>query len=162
MKKKTRLERRRKIIPAVLGLAVRSDSTFLLTQRNQPRTPSAHLKWNVPGGAIEWGETPEEALIREFKEELDVVPKILFPYPTPYNGLWYGKDTGSDTDTHVLLLLYLVDIGEQEIDLSNDEEEETCDYRWYSLKDLESLETLPNTKEGIEAALKLVAKHDIL
>jgi ADP-ribose pyrophosphatase YjhB (NUDIX family) len=153
---------KKKIIPAVLGLAVNKDRKFLLTQRYQPRTPSVHLKWNVPGGAIEWGETPTEALIREFQEELDVVPRFLFPHPTIYNGLWYGKDTGSDTDAHILLLVYLVDIGDQEIDLTYDPEEETCDYRWYSLDDLDDLETLPNTKEGIEEALNLLDQYEIM
>ena len=153
---------KRKIIAAVTGLAVRKDKSFLLTQRHQPDSPIWHLKWNIPGGALEWGESPEEALIREFKEELGVKPTVLYPHPIPITALWYGKDTGFDTDSHILLLCYVVDIGDQKIDLTLDPEQETCDAEWFTLDDAKKIETLPHTIETVTSALQVIATRGII
>jgi 8-oxo-dGTP diphosphatase len=45
---------------------------FLLALRdNKPGIPFPN-HWDLIGGHVEEGETPEEALVREFKEELDL------------------------------------------------------------------------------------------
>lgn len=69
-------------IPMLLVAAcalVDADGRVLLAKR-PPGKPLAGL-WEFPGGKIEPGETPEGALIRELKEELDidVAAKCLAP-----------------------------------------------------------------------------------
>ena len=54
----------------VAAAVVWRDGRLLLTQR-PPRGPLG-LKWELPGGKIEPGETPEHALARELREELGV------------------------------------------------------------------------------------------
>ena len=46
------------------------DGRILLAQR--PEGKSLAGLWEFPGGKVEPGETPEAALIRELKEELDI------------------------------------------------------------------------------------------
>jgi 8-oxo-dGTP diphosphatase len=60
-------------LPLVLVVAVALidvDGRVLLTQR-PPGKAMAGL-WEFPGGKVHEGETPEAALIRELKEELDI------------------------------------------------------------------------------------------
>ena len=162
MKQKIHPEPRRRTVIGVTGLAVNKQGQFLLTQRHQPDTPAWHNKWNIPGGGVEFGESPEDALIRECWEELRVKPTILLAQPIPVNIVWYAADTGYDHDFHLLLLCYIVDIGDQEIDLTHDPEEETSDYRWSTEDELAEVDGLPQTVETVKKALNLVKEHDIL
>ena len=53
----------------VAALILRGDEVLICQRR--PDQPMA-LKWEFPGGKIELGETPEQALVRELDEELGI------------------------------------------------------------------------------------------
>lgn len=62
-----------KKVVSVVAAVIRDDSTIFATQRGYGNYKGW---WEFPGGKIEEGETSQEALKREIKEELDVSIKV--------------------------------------------------------------------------------------
>jgi 8-oxo-dGTP diphosphatase len=58
----------------VVAAVIEREGRLLIGQRkNDDRHP---LKWEFPGGKVEKGETPRQALARELSEELEIRAKI--------------------------------------------------------------------------------------
>jgi 8-oxo-dGTP diphosphatase len=60
-------------IPVVTGL-IKKDGRILLGKR--PKGNSLAGQWEFPGGKIELGESPEQALHRELREEIGIDAEI--------------------------------------------------------------------------------------
>lgn len=67
------------MIEVCCAIIVNEAGLILVTQRSA--TMSMPLKMEFPGGKIEPGESPEDCLIREIKEELDIDMEIVAPRP---------------------------------------------------------------------------------
>ena len=74
-----------KTVRVVAGIIIEDGKVFA-TQRGYGEFKDG---WEFPGGKIEQGETPEEAVVREIMEELDteikvgdLVDTIEYDYPT--------------------------------------------------------------------------------
>ena len=59
----------------VVAAIIKKGSYYFIAQRNKNKYMG--LKWEFPGGKVEIGETFEEALVREIKEELNIQINIL-------------------------------------------------------------------------------------
>lgn len=152
--------KQQKIIVAALGLPVSRDrKKVLLTQRHAPDYPLWHHKWQLAGGGVDFGEEMEAAVIREIWEELHVKAKIIHPYPIVKTSIWYANESDEKMDTHVILITYLVDIGDQVPDLSQDPDWETSAFGWFTLEEAEHLDNLPLTFDVVKEAFQLLEKN---
>ena len=60
-------------VVGVGGVVIR-DGRALLIRRG---TPPLEGHWSIPGGRVEWGETIEQAVVRELKEETGLDARVI-------------------------------------------------------------------------------------
>ncbi len=70
----------RKIVHVAAAVITRPDGSFLLGQRAPDTFYPGY--WEFPGGKVEPGETPRDALIRELDEELGMQVDTAYPWIT--------------------------------------------------------------------------------
>lgn len=130
------------MIKVSCAIILNSIGKILVTQRSA--TMPLPLKWEFPGGKIEIGETAEECLIREIKEELNIEIEItgsLSPNDHQYpNNLirlipFICRQTGGDIAL-----------------------KEHAEYKWLDDKDLLDLDWAEADVGVIEEYLRIAAK----
>lgn len=82
----------------VVGAALINQGQMLVAER--PEGKSLPRVWELPGGKMEAGETPEHALIRELKEELDI--DVKEDDLEPFTFISYRYDT-----FHMVMPIYI-------------------------------------------------------
>jgi 8-oxo-dGTP diphosphatase len=123
----------------VAAVVRRDDGRFLLSRR----LPESHLGglWEFPGGAVEDGESPDEALRRELLEELGVGIAVEAPITFAFH---------RDPQRDVVLLFYKARIVSGVLRGKQGQE-----VGWFTAAELASLATPPADAELIAGLARL-------
>ncbi len=123
------------MIVHVVGALIWEGDRFMICQR--PPHKKRGLLWEFVGGKVEPGETMEEALIRECREELDItleVGQLFIQVDHPY------------TDIHIMLSIFHGKIAEGTPILK-----EHVDLKWISVSEIDQFEFCPADGPVLEA-----------
>jgi len=128
---------------AAYGLVLR-DSNILLC-RFSNKLPDFEGKWTLPGGGLEFGEDPADAVVREVREEtgLEIEPTKLF-------GIDSFTDAQHDTARHGIRILYGTRIVSGQIRYETDGTTDMCS--WFTLDEVRSLSVVELVEVGLTFA----------
>ena len=120
------------------AVIINSKNEILLLLRKKP--PEADY-WTIPGGAVEWFETCEDALIRECREEIGAKVKIV-------KLLTVVDHIVRDEGIHWISSEYLVKLMSP-VKISNFEKTESQKMKWFPISHLPEKITL-TTREAVK------------
>lgn len=118
----------------VVAALIWDGDKFMICQR--PATKSCGLLWEFVGGKVEKGETKEQALIRECREELNMTPSV---------GEEFMQVVHEYPDITVHLTLFNAVIAE-----GTPEKLEHNDIRWITPEEIPEYDFCPADKEILE------------
>ena len=121
----------------VVAAAIERDGCYLVARRTRPEDVAG--RWEFPGGKVEAGETEEQALIREIREELGVDIEVVRRIP----GEWPLHDD-------LVLHLYVARLitGEPAPLEQHDE------IRWVTPSQFGEIDWLESDREAVDALAK--------
>ena len=117
----------------VVAAIIRKDGKIFATQRGYGDFKDW---WEFPGGKIEAGESPEQALVREIREELStdiIIENLLRTVEYDYPKF------------HLTLHCYLCTLASDSLHLNEHEAA-----RWLSKEDIHTVKWLPADEEVLE------------
>lgn len=132
-----------KIIPVVIAV-IQHKGKYLLTEREgkDPDDIQFGRVWHFPGGALEFGEELDSALIREIKEETNLDIKVERQLPRIFSAVRMGW--------HGVLIPHLCSVVGDNIKIVLDHE--SINYGWYTLEEIQKLKKLTFVQEMADDA----------
>lgn len=118
----------------VAAAIILDNDKVLIAQREEGS--NMEFKWEFPGGKLEKDETPEQCLVREIKEELDMTIEPVDIYKAVRH---------KHKDKDILLLAYICKHIQGE-----GRAIECNDFKWISLDELSKYEYTPADVEIVE------------
>jgi ADP-ribose pyrophosphatase YjhB (NUDIX family) len=130
----------------VVAACIVRDEHILLSRRNQPSLADAHLRWELPGGKVGMGETPQEALRREIREELGTEINVVRLLPHLQTNLYHRGD-GSVGHFVVVAFESVIARGAARPKPSDDSVKQ---FEWVHRAAVRTLKSLPGTARFID------------
>ena len=116
-------------------------------------------EYALPGGHLQFGETLEEALVREYQEEIGATIKCIRLLWTEENfWVWKGKDA------HNIGFYFLIDLCEGAIDTETflrSKDNNSVEFGWVSLDNLDNKNVFPTFLKNEINNLADYTKHFI-
>ncbi len=103
----------------------------ILLQRRGPNARDENGNWDVGGGAIEFGESIDNAVRREIKEELCVIPKKI-EFLTVYDAF---RELNNEK-THWIAIIHAVEVDLKKVKIG--EPDKISEIGWFNSKNLPS------------------------
>ena len=137
----------KKVYCATKGIIVKDGKILALKQRHDGKE---YL--DLPGGRVDFGFSPEENMIKEAKEEVDLDIKIESLVGIYHFFRFVDED-------QVVCIVYLCKPLTEKIDLSKNpvEEENITEYKWVTPEEFVKLES--DYFKGLENMKKVVKDH---
>lgn len=126
---------------ASVGAVIVGERGVLLVKRGKP--PFMGL-WNILTGVINVGETQEEAVVREVREETGISGEVIRFADT---GDVIIKDPDEQVEYHFVVNVYLVHAGSQEFNPGS----ESTEMAWFTPKSLPSEDMVDSVYKALRA-----------
>ena len=136
-------EKQKKQFIIVKGLVIDDEKRILMVRRDRKWHNGAHGRWEFPGGKIDFGESPEEACIRETKEESGFDVSINKMIPKILTSKWEFPDRISQQ----ILIAYHCDLKDGKMCF---EDHGVSEVKWFEIPEAKKLECLPGTLEFLD------------
>ncbi|UDY23980.1 NUDIX domain-containing protein [Nocardioides sp. Kera G14] len=137
----------------VYGLLTRTldGRTEVLLTRIAPHAVSGG-KWHLPGGGIDFGESPREALVREFAEETGLKVEIGAPLEIRDVHFTGVAPHGRLEDFHGLHLIFTVTTSDTQEPVVVEVDGTTDQVAWVAISDVAGLDTTPQVTAALAAS----------
>lgn len=132
------------------GLVINDKNEILVDCRKGQYVDEKNPVWELPGGRIEFGEAPEEAVVREVFEETGYQVEIIKMIPKVYSHIFHYPNC----EQHTLVYTYLCRLKTLERVVTQDEE--VACIRWIKLEEVCQFHWLPGTVEFIKEGIALL------
>lgn len=124
------------------------------------RDPSGHLLlvhisdgldkglWTLPGGGIEWGEHPDDAVIRELEEETGITDVRSLQFAALYSHKYLRSENRPFDSVHHIGIIYDLTLGHFELRCEQNGSTDRCE--WFTESQVRQLPLVPIVEFAVD------------